>query len=197
MFTGIIDHCGEIVSSEEIPSGFRIKIKSNFDDFIKGESISVDGICLTVINAEKNNFICEVSPETVKLTTANKFKNNYKVNLEKSLKLQDRMGGHMVMGHVDTQAELIHTENMGEFVLMRFGKFLPEYLKYITKKGSISINGVSLTVNNIQEGFFEVMLIPHTLSRTNLANLNIGDNVNLEIDYFARYIINYLESQQQ
>ena len=197
MFTGIVDHCGEIISSEEIPNGFRIKIKSNFDDFVKGESVAVDGICLTVVDFNKNNFICEVSPETIKLTTANKFKDNYKVNLEKSLKLQDRMGGHMVMGHVDTQAELIHKETMGEFVLMRFGKFLPEYLKFITKKGSISINGVSLTVNNIQDNYFEVMLIPHTLSRTNLAELNVNDTVNIEIDYFARYIINYLESQQQ
>ncbi|HEV2524155.1 MAG TPA: riboflavin synthase [Gammaproteobacteria bacterium] len=197
MFTGIVDHCGEVISSEEIPSGFRLKIKSNFDDFVKGESIAVDGICLTVTNFDKNYFNCEVSPETIKLTTASKFKPHYKINLEKSLKLQDRMGGHMVMGHVDTQAELIHTEKAGDFVLMRFGKFSAEYNKFMTKKGSISINGVSLTVNDAQKNYFEVMLIPHTLSRTNLANLNLGDKVNLEIDYFARYIINYLESQQK
>lgn len=197
MFTGIVDHCGEVVSSEEIPSGLRLKIKSSFEDFVKGESIAVDGICLTVVNFDQNHFYCEVSPETIRLTTANKFKDHYKINLEKSLKLQDRMGGHMVMGHVDTQAELIHTEKAGDFVLMRFGKFSPEYNKYITKKGSISINGVSVTVNDIQGNYFEVMLIPHTLSRTNLADLNLGDRVNIEIDYFARYIINYLESQQK
>ncbi|HEV2613317.1 MAG TPA: riboflavin synthase [Gammaproteobacteria bacterium] len=201
MFTGIVDHCGEVISLENIPSGFRIKIKSNFDEFVKGESIAVDGICLTVTDFDKNYFNCEVSPETLKLTTANKFKKNYKINLEKSLKLQDRMGGHMVMGHVDTQAELIHLDKSGDFVLMRFGKYSAEYNKYITKKGSISINGVSLTVNNIQnnsqDNYFEVMLIPHTLSRTNLADLQMGDKVNLEIDYFARYIINYLESQQK
>jgi len=197
MFTGIVDHCGEVVSVENIPSGFRIKIKSHFDDFVLGESIAVDGICLTVIDADQNYFNCDVSPETLKLTTANKFKKNYKINLEKSLKLHDRMGGHMVMGHVDTQAELIHVDKSGDFVLMRFGKYSPEYLKFIAKKASISINGVSLTVNDVQKDYFEVMLIPHTLSRTNLADLQVGDNVNIEIDYFARYIINYLESQQK
>jgi riboflavin synthase len=197
MFTGMVNHCGEIISSENIPSGYRFLVKTNFDEFTLGESIAVDGICLTVTGSDKNNFYCEVSPETLKLTTATKFKKNYKINLEKSLKLSDRMGGHMVMGHVDTQAELIYTEKAGDFVLMRFGKFPQDYLKFIAKKGSISINGVSLTVNDVGQDSFEVMLIPHTLSRTNLADLKINDLVNLEIDYFARYIINYLESQQK
>ncbi len=197
MFTGIVDHCGEIISLENIPSGYRFKIKSQFADFLKGESIAVDGICLTVTNFDQNHFECEVSPETRKLTTADKFSPSYKVNLEKSLKLQDRMGGHMVMGHVDMQATLIHQDKIGDFVLMRFGKFSPDYFKFISKKGSISVNGVSLTVNNVTPDYFEVMLIPHTLSRTNLANLSVEDKVNIEIDYFARYIINYLESQKQ
>ncbi len=197
MFTGMVDHCGEIVSVETIPNGYRFLVKTQFDDFTKGESIAVDGICLTVIHSDKNCFTCEVSPETLKLTTANKFKNNYKVNLEKSLKLNDRMGGHMVMGHVDTQATLTHIEKMGDFTVMRFTPALSDCFKFISKKSSISVNGVSLTVNDVTENYFEVMLIPHTLSRTNLANLTIGDNVNLEIDYFARYIINYLESQKQ
>jgi len=197
MFTGIVDHCGEVVSLETIPNGYRFVIKTQFEEFTKGESIAVDGICLTVTDSDENCFTCEVSPETLKLTTANKFKPNYKINLEKSLKLQDRIGGHMVMGHVDTQAKLAHIENLGDFVAMRFTPVLSESFKFIAKKGSISINGVSLTVNEVTENYVEVMLIPHTLSRTNLANLTIGDSVNLEIDYFARYIINYLESQKQ
>lgn len=197
MFTGIVDHVGEVIHLENIPNGFRFKIKSDFKDFIIGESIAVDGICLTVTSAEQNNFFCEVSPETLKLTTASKFKPGYKINLEKSLKLNDRMGGHMVMGHVDAQAELIHKEKQGDFILMRFGNYKPEYTKYITKKGSISVNGVSLTVNNVGADYFEVMLIPHTLQATNLSELKVGEQINLEMDYFARYIINYLESQKQ
>lgn len=197
MFTGIVDHMGEVVNLENIPNGFRFKIKSDFNDFVIGESIAVDGICLTVTSAEKNNFFCEVSPETLKLTTARKFKPGYKINLEKSLKLNDRMGGHMVMGHVDTQAELIHKEQQGDFILMRFGNYNPEYTKYITKKGSISVNGVSLTVNDVASNYFEVMLIPHTLMVTNLSELNLGEQINLEMDYFARYIINYLENQKK
>ncbi|MDX2164226.1 MAG: riboflavin synthase [Gammaproteobacteria bacterium] len=197
MFTGIVDHCGEIVSFETIPNGYRFLIKTDFDDFVKGESIAVDGICLTVTDFRDSHFSCEVSPETLKLTTANKFKPQYKVNLEKSLKLQDRMGGHMVMGHVDTQANITHIEKTGDFVVMRFQPMLFDSFKFISKKGSISINGVSLTVNDVAEDYFEVMLIPHTLFRTNLVDLIVGDNVNLEVDYFARYIINYLESQKQ
>lgn len=197
MFTGIVDHCGEIISSEIIPSGYRFLIKSQFNDFVKGESIAVDGICLTVTDFDRDHFYCEVSPETLKLTTANKFKPNDKVNLEKSLKLNDRMGGHMVMGHVDTQANITHIEKTGDFTVMRFKPMSSDSFKFISKKGSISVNGVSLTVNEVSENYVEVMLIPHTVSRTNLAYLSVGDTVNIEIDYFARYIVNYLESQKQ
>ena len=193
MFTGMVDHVGEI--TEIIDN--TLKISSEFNEFIVGESIAVNGICLTVINYTTHYFECELSPETKAVSTAKFFKTGSRVNLEKSLTLSDRMGGHMVMGHVDTCAQVVLSEKHGEFIKLGFKPELNQYfnLNYIVQKGSVSLNGVSLTVNDVnkQTNYFDIMLIPHTLLRTNLGDLRVGDNVNLEVDYMGRYIINYLE----
>ncbi len=199
MFTGIVDHCGEIVECKEIPNGLSLRIKSDFNDLILGESIAVEGICLTVSEASFPYFTCELSPETCRLTTARDFRENQKINLERALRSTDRLGGHIVMGHVDTIGIIKSIENQGEFIKMQF-ELSAQAKNYFVKNGSVSVNGVSLTINNIVPDnnthtiIIEVMLIPHTVLRTNVGNLNITDKVNIEYDYFARYMINYLET---
>jgi len=198
MFTGIVDHCGEIAVCRKIPEGLALRIKSDFDDLVSGESIAVDGICLTVTEIDFPYFCCALSPETCRLTTAKNFKEKIKINLERALRSTDRLGGHIVMGHVDTVGVIKSKENQGDFLKVQF-ELNAQNKNYFVKKGSMAVNGVSLTINNIFQDInkdamtIEVMLIPHTVSRTNLGHLNIQDAVNIEYDYFARYMINYLE----
>lgn len=162
-----------------------------------GESIAVDGCCLTVVDSSDNGFACELSPETLNLTTSARYGVGTIVNLERALRMGDAIGGHHVSGHVDEQAYLEAIELQGEFTLMRFSGFSNENLKYITKKGSIAINGVSLTINKKTPTGLEVMLIPHTLERTNLSRLKVGEAVNVEFDWMVRVLITRLESLQE
>jgi len=208
MYTGIIDHCGEIIKIEKSNTGVHLSIRSHFSDFsdfMEGESITIDGICVTALQAEADVadvtdradiFKCDLSPETLKLTTAGDFKVGQKVNLERSLKLSDRMGGHFVMGHVDTTAEVQSVESHDAFVKISFDGLSKESLPYFSKKGSVSVNGISLTINEVSESGFSVMLIPHTLERTNLQYLKKGDRVNIEFDTIARIVIHQLQQSQ-
>lgn len=195
MFTGIVDHYGEIREVREIPEGIALKIKSDFNDLMLGESIAVDGICLTVTEIAFPYFCCELSPETCRLTTAKDFAKSKKINLERALQATDRLGGHIVMGHVDTVGVVSLKEKQGDFLKLQF-QVPQKSAMYFVKKGSVAVNGVSLTINHIETDKttnIEVMLIPHTISRINLDSLNINDKINIEYDYFARYMINYLE----
>jgi riboflavin synthase len=191
MFTGIIDHCGTIILIEE----YRVWIKSIFTDLVLGESIAVDGICLTVTQFQDNTFCCDISPETLRITTAKDFKMGRLVNLERALQPLSRIGGHFVMGHVDQMCQVIVCERKNEFVEMSFMALNESARQLVVKKGSITINGVSLTINEVfasptsSEYGFKVMLIPHTLERTNLTLLGEGDAVNIEFDMMARIIV--------
>ena len=189
MFTGIIDHIGEITRTDTTKAGISAWVRCDFTDIQEGESISVDGMCLTALNPEANAFRCDISPETLKLTTAKDFKAGRKVNLERAMRASDRFGGHVVTGHIDTHCQLLEKKAEGEFYHYRFGNLTPEFLRYLTKKGSVAINGVSLTINNVHNDGFDVMLIPHTLERTTLDALEKNDDVNIEVDTFARIII--------
>lgn len=192
MYTGIIDHCGTITNIIPDNNSLRVVIACDFENLIVGESIAVDGICLTVIEPQQASFQCDVSPETMRLTTAKQWHTGSKVNLERSLSVNDRLGGHFVMGHVDKTLTVSEIELEQEFVAMTLSGLLSEELAYIIKKGSVCINGISLTINNVFDDGLQVMLIPHTLQRTNLQYLTVGDEVNLEYDYLARIIVNRL-----
>lgn len=194
MFTGIIDHYGIISKSEKsfAPAGEqfqRLTITCDFSDLVLGESIAVDGICLTVIDPQTGQFSCDVSPETLKLTTAGSFTVGRKVNLERALRVGDRLGGHWVLGHVDQCGQVVHKIQQQEFTILQIGGFSAETMPFIVKKGSIAVNGVSLTINEVYRDSFAVMLVPHTLMRTNLGQLVTGDNVNLEFDYLIKAIM--------
>ncbi len=197
MYTGIIDHCGTI--SHIIPgdNSLRVSIACDFENLIVGESIAVDGICLTVIEPQQGCFQCDVSPETVGLTAAKQWQTGSKVNLERSLSLNDRLGGHFVMGHVDKTLTVSNIKSENDFVAMTFSGLIADELAYVVKKGSACINGISLTINEVFDDGLQVMLIPHTLQRTNLQFLKIGDAVNLEYDYLARIIVNRFEAEKR
>ncbi len=192
MFTGIVSHPGQIISVQHHPDAMQLQIQSEFHDLILGESISVDGICLTVTTFQDNIFSCDLSPETLSVTTAKYFSKGKLVNLERALQLSDRLGGHFVMGHVDNVLIVSDKKEHAEFIELTFSGFTEEQYRFLIKKGSVTINGVSLTINSVSPQSFNVMLIPHTLDRTNLSKLNINDAVNVEFDYLARIVAHQL-----
>jgi riboflavin synthase len=188
MFTGIVAAIGQIDSSTPLEGGVRLTIDAGalgLADVAIGDSIAVDGCCLTVIVIEGNTFSADVSEETLRCTTG--LTAGRDVNLEKALRLADRLGGHLVTGHVDGVGESIQFEQVGESWLLRV-RAPTGLMKYIAKKGSITINGVSLTVNQVFGAEFEVNLIPHTLQATALKHIQRGAAVNLEVDLIARYV---------
>lgn len=193
MFSGIVDHCGTILKLEQRNNSLHALIATQFNNIQEGESIAVDGICLTAIKPDNQQFYCDISPETLSLTTAEFFTTGCKINLERALCYGDRVGGHLVSGHIDQCGVVKDIKQQQEFVVMTFANITPEFMRYLVKKGSIAINGVSLTINNVYQDGFDVMLIPHTLERTNLGVLKVGDEVNLEFDQLVKTTINYLQ----
>lgn len=188
MFTGIIDHCGIVEQITEHKAATRIWIKNQFDDFKLGESIAVDGVCLTVTEFNDSSFCCDISPETLRVTTANLYQVGSRVNLERPLRAADRIGGHFVLGHVDTVTTLQRKQQYAEFSAYTFANLPAASMGLLVEKGSVAVNGISLTLNEIQATSFTVMLIPHTLQITNLGELAEGGQVNLELDYLAKIV---------
>jgi len=189
MFSGIIADVGCIAEVADRDGGLRLVItakKLNLDDVQLGDSIAVNGICLTVIAQSAVSFTVEVSRETLSCTVGLDA-TGATVNIEKALRLADRLGGHLVSGHVDGVGEVVEFADIGES--WKLVVCAPQSLaKYIAIKGSITINGVSLTVNYVKGNEFSVNLIPHTLEHTNLKNLRKGGQINLEVDLIARYV---------
>lgn len=189
MFSGIIADTGVIALVEDREGALRLSVETGslgLDDVSIGDSIAVNGVCLTVVKKEGNVFTVDVSRETLNCTVGLEQKGS-RVNLEKALRLADRLGGHLVSGHVDGVGEVASFDDIGESwrLVVRAPLALA---KYIATKGSITINGVSLTVNHVAGAEFEVNLIPHTLNVTTLNELKAGSRVNLEIDLIARYV---------
>lgn len=188
MYTGIVDHCGRVIDVQLGERCLTLWIQTTFSHFSLGESIAVDGICLTVTDSREDAFACELSPETLRLTAADRYVVGTQVNLERSMLLQDRVGGHFVSGHIDQAVVLEKIQSHGEFQEMIFSGVDSDKQKYLSEKGSIAINGVSLTINRVMGDAFSVMLIPHTLSRTNLSSLKENDIVNIEFDQLAKLV---------
>ena len=188
MFTGIVETLGQVRHVQTSHTGTRVVIgcgNLSLADVKVGDSISVDGCCLTVVKLEPDAFHVDVSQETLAVTVG--FAHGASVNLEKALRLSDRLGGHLVTGHVDARGTVTRLEPAGESWLVEIR--VPAMLRrYIARKGSITLNGVSLTVNRVEEDRFEVNLIPHTMHVTNLKHLRVAGEVNLEVDLLARYL---------
>jgi len=188
MFSGIVDHVGTIVNVTKRTDAMHLRIQSQFDTLKLGDSVSVDGVCLTVTEINKQIFSCELSPETLRLCISHAYQENQAVNLELALRLNEHIGGHLVTGHVDQMIVVNDIQPQGEFIEFRFSNISQESQRFLMPKGSVTINGVSLTVNAVDQDSFTVMLIPHTLQCTNLSHLKIGQQVNAEWDYMAKLV---------
>ena len=197
MFTGIITDVGEIIELEK-RGDLRARIKTNYDakGIAFGASIACDGICLTAVDFGDNWFDVEISAETVSKTIigSDLWEINYKVNLERSLKVGDELGGHIVSGHVDGIATVSSIVDEGDST--RFTFEVPmELARFIAPKGSVALNGTSLTVNEVKDNAFGINLVPHTKKVTSWNKTQVGDPINLEIDTLARYVARLAEYQ--
>ena len=191
MFTGIVEGLGEIQSIETEGSNIHFTLKCSFANELKiDQSISHDGVCLTVVKCDSSSYTVTAIQETLERTNLGAWVVGQKVNLERSLRLGDRLDGHMVQGHVDTTGILVNCESRdGSFVLRFEHPYSEDNPQWMTiAKGSITINGISLTVIDSSEGSLSVALIPYTWSETNMHLLTDGDKVNLEFDIFGKYI---------
>ena len=190
MFTGIIEGVGRLAALEPRGGDVRLRVDVGslpFEDVRLGESIAVNGVCLTVIAFDATSFQADASTETLALTTLGGLQVGAAVNLERAMRPTDRLGGHLVSGHVDGVGEVLAIVPDARAQRWRFRAPAP-LLRYIAKKGSICVDGVSLTVNEVDAEGFEVALIPHTVAHTAFATTGVGDAVNLEIDLVARYV---------
>jgi len=189
MFTGIIQGRGRICEKRPSGGGLLFGIDSDFDliDPSEGESIAVNGVCLTAREIRGRRFLVDVSPESLARTNLGQVAVGSLVNLERALRLADRLGGHLVSGHVDAVARVTERKPLGDFVLFTFE--IPLGLgRYLIEKGSITVDGISLTVNRCDQRTFSVSIIPHTLEVTTLGGLAAGSRVNLEVDLIGKYV---------
>lgn len=188
MFTGIIHRTGVVDSLEKLEWGARLRLRAAAGDaFDRGESLAVNGVCLTVLPQQDGSLITDISNETLARTTLGRLSGGDRVNLERALALGDRLGGHMVQGHVDTTGSVTSIAAEGEFAVYRWS-YPAEYADLVVAKGSIAVDGVSLTVVDPEQGTFGAALIPETLRLTNLGTSRVGDSVNLEFDMVAKHI---------
>jgi len=195
MFTGIVQAVGRIDRFVPGEAGARARIDApdlDLADALLGDSIAVDGCCLTVVSLDATGFEVDISRETLDCTAG--FRAGQRLNLEKALRANDRLGGHLVTGHVDGVGEVISVTPEGDNRRLAF-RIPRELSRYVARKGSITVNGVSLTVNRVEDDVFAVNLIPHTLAMTNLGALASGSRVNLEVDLIARYVERMLTGQ--
>ncbi len=189
MFTGIIEELGKIAALEKSANGAKIKIAAKIvtEGTNEGDSIAVNGVCLTALDIKKDLFSADVSQETLDKSTLSRLKTGAKVNLERAVTPNTRLGGHIVQGHVDSRGKFVSATQSGDFWTVRvsFPKEIGQYLVY---KGSISVEGISLTIAELKDDYFEIAVIPKTWELTNLSGLKPGDEVNLEADVIAKYV---------
>ncbi|MCF7790892.1 MAG: riboflavin synthase [Victivallales bacterium] len=198
MFTGLIEKQGVLRSKIFKKNMYEITftVKQNWQDLEIGESIAVDGVCLTAKKFDADSFVADISLPTLKDTTLSKLKNGSKVNLERSLKVGGRLGGHIVQGHVDGTGRILSVRTHDNNITVKIAPNR-KLLELIILKASIAVNGVSLTVQDKQADSFSVVIIPHSAENTNLPALKTGDSVNIEIDVLAKYVKHFLNSGRQ
>lgn len=189
MFTGIVEEIGKIEKISPIQGGYSIKIKSRkiIEDLAVNDSVSIDGVCLTATKIENPFFDADAVGATLEKTTFKNLKDDSSVNLERSLKLSDRLGGHLVQGHVNGIGSISEIRKLGENYLVKV--IIPEELeKYLIKEGSIAINGISLTIADLIKNEISISVIPHTWRNTTFKDKKVNDEVNVEIDILAKYV---------
>lgn len=199
MFTGIVEATGRISGLTRNGADYRVQISSSeldFSDVHLGDSIATNGVCLTVVEFTATSFEADVSTETINSTGFKHYQVGQRVNLEKAMLPTTRFGGHMVSGHVDTVSHIQSVYENGRAKDIWLS--IPENLqKYFVKKGSVTVDGISLTVNDVTNGQIKLTIVPHTFAQTTLANVSAGDAVNLEVDIIARYVENFVGQQSK
>lgn len=198
MFTGIIEAVGTVVSAQPQQGDIRLTVavgKLDMADVKLGDSIAVNGVCLTVTHCDHSRFSADVSVESIARTSLAKLTPGHRINLEKAVTPTTRLGGHLVSGHVDGLARILSFEQQGR--AWHYWLEAPaELAKYIAEKGSLTIDGISLTVNAVEQHRFRLTIIPHTRSETTLIDRKVGDLVNLEVDQIARYLERLMQTQE-
>jgi riboflavin synthase len=193
MFTGLIEAVGEIVEIKTTSAGFRLRLLTGLaTELTPGDSVAVNGVCLTVVSADPDGVHADVTPETARVTTLGGLKRGGTVNLERPLRADARVGGHFVQGHVDATGTIEEIRQDGDAYWVTI-RFPPQIASYIVRKGSIAVDGISLTVAGVDERHFDVQIIPYTWDHTNLQTLKIGDPVNLECDILGKYVVRVTE----
>ncbi len=189
MFTGIIEELGHVTAAEVRPAGLRIRVDANLvtSDISEGDSIAVNGVCLTALDVTSGSFSADVSPETLQRTTLGGLVPGSPVNLERAMLPTTRLGGHIVQGHVDGRGTFVQAVAEGDFWTVSI-EFPIEIARYFIEKGSVAIEGISLTIARLHEQSFEIAVIPKTWEMTNLSSLSPGENVNIEVDIIAKYV---------
>nr|MBN2277712.1 riboflavin synthase [candidate division Zixibacteria bacterium] len=198
MFTGIIETVG-IVHNIRTRGNYKllsIDPDKPFDGLIMGESIAVDGCCLTVTEINNNRFTVEASQETIRLTILNNYKTGARINLERALLPTSRLGGHFVSGHIDCRGRIALLQHIGESLKLAIS-YSDDFSRLLVGKGAIAINGISLTVNEVKGDIFTVNLIPYTTKETTVGDFKINDEVNLEFDILGKYVTNMLSDKKQ
>jgi riboflavin synthase len=193
MFTGLIEDLGTLEGLRRGGESASVTVATALpmQELVLGESIAVNGVCLTVTAFGGGRFTADVSPETLRRTTLDKLSRGARLNLERALRLSDRVGGHLVTGHVDGLARLVARERQGNAWHLAF-QFDAELARLLVAKGSVAIDGISLTVNEVAAESFTVMIIPHTLERTTLSVCQVGNEVNIETDLIGKYVARLL-----
>lgn len=201
MFTGIVTDIGEVIAVEPRAEGLRrLKVACSYprDGIAIGASISHSGVCLTVVETastgNRTAISVDAAAETLRMTTAGAWKQGTRLNLERAMKVGDELGGHIVAGHVDGVAELVSRENLPDMAKLTL-RAPRELMRFVATKGSVALDGVSLTVNEVTADTFSVLIIPHTLAVTTLGAVKAGDRMNLEIDLMARYAARLMETK--
>jgi riboflavin synthase len=187
MFTGLVQEVGAVREVRRTASGAALWIDAPFDDLVLGESVAVDGACLTVKESDARGFLADASTETLAKTTLGERRRGDRVHLERALRLGDRLGGHMVTGHVDGVGRMVQRSRVGDAEKVAF-EVPADLAPYLAPKGSVAVDGVSLTVNGVQRTRFDVVLVPFTLTATTFAGRSLGSRVNIETDVLAKYV---------
>lgn len=193
MFTGIIEQQGKVISNQRNEIAGHLIISSTFNELKVGESIAVNGVCLTLLPTQTGHLEFDVSPETLRVTSLGQLQCGDFVNLERAMKADARFGGHYVSGHVDTQACVQSIQSLGDYVEIELEGFSPSAMLHLIPKGSITVEGVSLTINSVKHQTVQLMLVPHTLLATTLGLLKPGSQVNIEFDYLTRIVAHQLK----
>lgn len=193
MFTGLIEALGEVAEVKPTPAGFRLRLNTTIaPDLVSGDSLAVNGVCLTVVSADADGVHADISPETARVSALGSLRRGAMVNLERPLRADARLGGHFVQGHVDATGTIEDIRRDGDSFWLTV-KFPPHLAAYIVRKGSITVNGISLTVAGVDDRHFDVQIIPYTWEHTNLHLAKHGEAVNIECDILGKYVVRVAE----